>query len=70
MSHLENDFTSKSNVLKLLNSRLKKSKIEKIFDFTVQEWKNNKRHGQGTLSFPDGGIQKGLWSGNKLKRQN
>ena len=42
MSHLENDFTSKSNVLKLLNSRLKKSKIEKIFDFTVQEWKNNK----------------------------
>ena len=42
MSHLENDFTSKSNVLKLLSSRLKKSKIEKIFDFTVQEWKNNK----------------------------
>ncbi len=37
-----NYFTSKSNVLKILNSKLKKSKIEKIFDFTVQQWDTDK----------------------------
>ena len=43
MTRLQNYFTSKSNVLKFLQPKLKKSKIEKIFDFTVEEWKNNKR---------------------------
>ncbi len=41
MKQHENYFTSKSNVLKFLNSKLKKSKIEKIFDFTVQQWDKN-----------------------------
>ena len=31
----KNYFTSKTNVLKFLQPKLKKSKIEKIFDFTV-----------------------------------
>ena len=35
----------------------------------VGDWKNGKRHGQGTLSYPDGGIRKGIWSSNKLKTQ-
>ena len=33
MSQKREIFTSKSNVLKILTSELKKSKIEKIFDF-------------------------------------
>jgi glutamine kinase len=41
MSTLKNRFSSKSNVLKFLKPKLKKSKIEKIFDFTVEEWNNN-----------------------------
>ena len=41
MSQLENYFTSKTDVLKILQSELKYSKIEKIFDFSVKEWKNN-----------------------------
>ena len=44
MTHLENNFTSKSNVLKFLSAELKKSKIEKIFDFTVKDWKNNQEN--------------------------
>ena len=37
-------FTSKSNVLKFLQSKTSKSKIEKIYDFTVYEWnKENKK---------------------------
>jgi len=42
MIQQENYFTSKSNVLKFLNSKLKKSKIEKIFDFTVKQWESDK----------------------------
>lgn len=34
-------FTSKANVLKFLKKNLKKSKIEKVFDFTIAEWNNN-----------------------------
>jgi len=36
-------FQSKSSTLKLLKKQLKESKIEKIFDFTVDEWNNNKK---------------------------
>jgi len=35
-------FTSKSNILKFLQSRLKHSKIERILDFTVDDWNKNK----------------------------
>jgi len=38
----KNIFTSKSNVLKFLTPKIKNSKIEKIYDFTLFEWKNNK----------------------------
>ena len=31
-------FTSKANVLKILQNNLKKSKIEKIYEFTVYDW--------------------------------
>ena len=35
-------FTSKSNVLKLLKKQIKLSQIEKILDFTVEDWQKNK----------------------------
>ena len=35
------EFNSKANILKFLQKKIKKSKIEKIFDFTVDEWENN-----------------------------
>ena len=35
------NFTTKTNVLKFLGEKIKKSRIEKIFDFTVEDWKNN-----------------------------
>jgi len=38
----ENFFNSKSEVLKFLQKNLSKSKIEKIYDFNVSEWRNNK----------------------------
>ena len=44
MSQPKNHFTSKSNVLKFLSPQLKKSKIEKIFDFTVKEWEINSKN--------------------------
>jgi len=44
MSQPKNHFTSKSNVLKFLSPQLKKSKIEKFFDFTVKEWKINPKN--------------------------
>lgn len=34
-------FTSKANVLKFLNNNIKKSKIEPLFFFTINEWNNN-----------------------------
>ena len=43
MLKAENYFTSKADVLKFLQPKLKKSRIEKIFDFTVKEWKNEKK---------------------------
>ena len=43
MLKTKNYFTSKTNVLKFLQPKLKKSKIEKIFDFTVIEWKTEKK---------------------------
>ena len=39
----ENLFQSKSTMLKLLQNNLKQSKIEKIYDFTVQEWLDNQK---------------------------
>ena len=39
--HSKNIFTSKTNVLKFLQKNLKKSYIEQLFDFSIQEWKNN-----------------------------
>ena len=32
------NFTTKTNVLKFLGEKIKKSHIEKIFDFTVEDW--------------------------------
>ena len=41
--HRDKDiFTSKTNVLKFLKNKIKLSKIEKIFDFTVHDWEINK----------------------------
>ena len=37
-------FTSKSNTLRFLQNRVAKSKIEKIFDFSVSEWKCDQEH--------------------------
>ena len=34
----QNLFTTKANVLKFLEFKIKNSNIEKIFDFTVEEW--------------------------------
>ena len=34
-------FESKSNILKSLKKSLKKSKIEKIYDFTIIDWEKN-----------------------------
>ena len=34
-------FSSKADTLKFLKNRVKKSKIEKVFDFTVKEWMDN-----------------------------
>jgi len=36
-------FYSKSNTLKFLQNKLKKSKIEKIYDFTISDWKKNEQ---------------------------
>ena len=36
-------FGSKSNTLKFLQEKIKKSKIESLYDFTVDEWKNNEK---------------------------
>ena len=32
------EFETKSNTLKFLKKRIKKSKIEGIFDFTIENW--------------------------------
>ena len=37
------EFSSKSNVLKSLKKSLKKSKIEKIYDFSVSNWVENEK---------------------------
>ena len=37
-------FTSKANTLRFLQNRVAKSKIEKIFDFSVSEWKYDQEH--------------------------
>ena len=40
---LEQIFTSKSNVLKFLENKIKFSKIEKNYDFTIEQWNENKK---------------------------
>lgn len=37
------EFSSKADILKFLQKSLKKSKIEKIFDFTVLEWEKDEK---------------------------
>jgi len=39
---INNIFTSKSNVLKFVDKKLTKSRIEKLYDFTINEWKLQK----------------------------
>jgi len=39
--NIDEIFTSKSNVLKFLQKKIKRSKIEKIYDFTIYEWKKH-----------------------------
>ena len=36
-------FGSKSNTLKFLQKKIKKSKIEPIYDFTVDKWQKNEK---------------------------
>jgi len=43
-------FTSKANTLKFLQSKISKSKIENIYDFTVHEWKTNKKNILNSIS--------------------
>jgi len=38
---LNSIFSSKANVLKFLEKKLKKSRIEKVFDFTIKDWEKN-----------------------------
>ena len=42
-SYFEKNFSSKSSTLKFLYKNLKKSKIEKIYDFSVQDWNHNQK---------------------------
>ena len=44
LKKFENIFTSKTNVLKYLGKKITNSEIEKIFDFTVSEWKSNRKN--------------------------
>ena len=48
-------FSSKSNVLKFLTKKITLSKIEKIFDFTVNEWEKNTKKiiNQILIQFPN-----------------
>ena len=34
----------------------------------VGEWKNNEMHGQGSLTSPDGKIEKGIFKNGKLTK--
>lgn len=38
------ELTTKSNMLKILSTKLKKSKIEKIFDFTIEQFEENENN--------------------------
>ena len=33
----------------------------------VGEWKDGKKHGQGTYTYADGTIEKGLWENDEFK---
>jgi len=35
----------------------------------VGEWKNNRKHGQGTYTYPDGGKYEGEWKDGKRTGQ-
>tara|TARA_B110001454_G_C12699748_1_gene426073 strand:+ start:1451 stop:1600 length:150 start_codon:yes stop_codon:yes gene_type:complete len=41
MNNLDLLFSSKTNTLKFLQSKIEKSKIEKLFSFTIKEWNND-----------------------------
>ena len=43
VSKLPYIFGSKSNTLKFLQKKIKKSKIEPIYDFTVNKWQKNEK---------------------------
>ena len=43
LSYFEKNSSSKSSTLKFLYKNLKNSKIEKIYDFSVIDWKQNKK---------------------------
>ena len=32
----------------------------------VGEWKDHKRHGQGTFTYDDGRVKEGMWENNKF----
>ncbi len=38
---MTNIFTSKANVLKFLEKKITKSKIEELYYFTVEDWQKN-----------------------------
>ena len=54
----KNYFTSKADVLKILKPKIKKSKIEKIFDFTVDQWNSEQSVIMTTINkqFPKGKL--------------
>ena len=39
--NIDEIFTSKANVLKFLQKKIKRSKIEMIYNFTINEWKKH-----------------------------
>ena len=36
----------------------------------IGEFKDDKYHGQGTFTFPDGRVEKGIWENGKLVKPN
>src|SRR3989344_6064532 len=42
ISYFTNHTSTKADVLKFLKKKVKNSKIEKIFDFTISEWRRDK----------------------------
>ena len=40
--------------------------VQKVVDMYVGEYKDDKRHGQGTYTFADGTVEKGIWENDEF----